>query len=164
MDEHEEALIRSDKAIAMQTQKANFLTKSIGKEVALQHSFSKKIHFGIVKKVTSKNVIIENSNKEETTYKISNIDILTEKELFEWKKNNLKLEEFDLSVLFPSKCDEKYLIKMFKNIEPVIDVELMDSEDIDDSLREYTFHYTLFDRKDEKYVEEYIGSIGGTIQ
>ena len=53
---------------------------------------------------------------------------------------------------------------MFKNIEPVIDVELTDSEDIDDSLREYTFHYTLFDRKDEKYVEEYISSIGGTIQ
>ena len=164
LDEREEALIRSDKAIAMQTQKANFLTKSIDKEVALQHSFSKKIHFGIVKKVTSKNVILENNNKEETTYKISNMDILTEKELFEWKKNNLKLEEFDLSVSFPSKCDEKYLIKMFKNIEPVIDVEVTDSEEIDDSLREYTFHYTLFDRKDEKYVEEYISAVGGTIQ
>ncbi len=164
LDEREEALIRSDKAIAMQTQKANFLTKSIDKEVALQHSFSKKIHFGIVKKVTSKNVILENNNKEEITYKISNMDILTEKELFEWKKNNLKLEEFDLSVSFPSKCDEKYLIKMFKNIEPVIDVEVTDSEEIDDSLREYTFHYTLFDRKDEKYVEEYISAVGGTIQ
>ena len=83
------------------------------------------------------------------------------------EKNNLKLEHFDLSVLFPSKCNEKYLLEMFKSIEPVIDVEIIDvynGEQIDDSQTIYTFHYSLFDRKEKDYVEEFIEGIGGTIR
>ena len=161
LDEREEALIRSDRAIGMLSQKANVLTKSIGREVGLKDLYSEKIYVGTVKKVTSKCVILENG--DEISLKISSVDILSEKEVFEWKKNNLKLEHFNLSVRLPSSCDEKYLIKMFENIEGVIDAEITDSEQINDSVVEFTFHYLTFNKKDMDYVEEYIKGIGGII-
>ena len=122
---------------------------------------------GIVKEVGTKNVILETGGSDEICFKLSNIDIMSENEIFEWKKDNLQLEHFDLSVLLPSKCDEKHLLEMFKNIEPVIDVEIVDvydGEQIDDSQKSYTFHYTLFKREDKDYVEEFIEGIGGTIR
>ena len=167
LDGHEDALARSDKAISMLTQKANVLAKSIGKEVGLKHQHSENVHMGIVKEVGSKNVILETGNNDEICFKLSNVDIMSENEIFEWKKDNLQLEHFDLSVLLPSKCDEKHLLEMFKNIEPVIDVEIVDvydGEQIDDSQKSYTFHYTLFKREDKDYVEEFIEGIGGTIR
>ena len=163
LDEREEALIRSDKTIGMLTQKANLLTKSIGKELGLKNLYSKDIYVGIIKKVTSKNVILENSNHEEVELKISSVDILSKKEVFEWKRNNIKLEHFNLTVQLPSTCDEKYLIKMFKNIECIIDAEIIDVKRINDALVNFTFHYSVFDNEDKNYVEEYICGIGGKI-
>ena len=162
LDEREEALIRSDKAISMTSQKANILTKSIGKEIGIYHSYTKETHVGTVEKVTSKNVIIDTGD-EKITMNISNIDLLSERELYEWKKNNLKLEHVDLNVLLPSGCDEKYLIELFKNIDPVIDAEIINTN-FNDSKTEYAFHYTLFDEKDKNYVEEYVRGIGWEIQ
>lgn len=167
LDGHEDALARSDKAISMLTQKSNILAKSIGKEVGLKHQHSENVHMGIVKEVGSKNVILETGNNDEICFKLSNVDIMSENEVFEWKKDNLQLENFNLSVLLPSKCDEKYLLEMFRNIEPVIDVELIDvynGEQIDDSQTSYTFHYTVFEREEKDYVEEFIEGIGGTIR
>lgn len=167
LDGHEDALARSDKAISMLTQKSNVLAKSIGKEVGLKHQHSENVHMGIVKEVGSKNVILETGNNDEICFKLSNVDIMSENEVFEWKKDNLQLENFNLSVLLPSKCDEKYLLEMFRNIEPVIDVELIDvynGEQIDDSQTSYTFHYTVFEREEKDYVEEFIEGIGGTIR
>ena len=162
LDEKEEALIRSDKAISMTSQKANILTKSIGKEVGICHSHTQKTYVGTVEKVTSKNVVLDTGG-EKVTLNISNVDLLSESELYDWKKNNLKLEHANLNVLLPSECNKEYLIHMFKNIEPVIDAEIINTN-ITDSKTEYTFHYTLFDEKDKSYVEEYIKGIGGEIR
>ena len=166
IDGIEDALARSDKAISMLNQKVNILTKSVGEEVGLKQHHSKKIHVGIVKKVNSKSIILLEGNAE-ITLKLSHVDILQENEVFEWKKDNLKLVNLDLTVLMPSGCDESYLIKMFKNIEPVIDVEIIvvnDGETIDEGLTGYTFRYSLFEREDKRYVEEYIRGIGGIIR
>ena len=161
LDNREEALIRSDRAIGMLSQKTNVLTKSIGREIGLKDLYSGNINVGTVKKVTSKCVILESD--DEIPLKISNVDILSAKEVFEWKKNNLKLEHFNLSVRLPSSCKEKYLIKMFEHIEGVIDVEITNIKQISDSATEFTFEYTTFHRKDKNYVEEYVKGIGGKI-
>ena len=166
IDEYEDALVRSDMAISMLSQKSNSLTKSIGSEVGLQHHFSKKIHVGTVKKVDLQFVTIETLDNEEITLKLSKVDILSEKEVFEWKKNNLNLERFALSVLLPSTCSEEYLIRMFKNIEPVIDVDIIDvcdGENADEGMSTYTFSYSLFDAQDKSYVEQYLEGIGAVI-
>ena len=163
MDDREEALIRSDRSIGMITQKSNVLTKSIGNELGLKDLYSKKVYVGIIKKVTSKYVVLKNHNNEEINLKISGVDILSRKEVFEWKKNNLKLENFDFTVQLPSKCNEKYLIKMFESIEGVIGAEIIDIKQIDDLKTNFTFNYSVFNKKDKKYIEEYIEGIGGTI-
>ena len=158
MDERKAALIRSDRAIGMLSQKANILTKSIGKEVGLKDLYSGNTHVGVVKNVTAKSVTLK--NHEEIQLKISNIDILSKKEVFEWKKNNMELKNFDLTAQLPSGCDEKYLIKMFENIEPVIGVEITNIAQIDDSLMNFTFKYSVFNKEDKIYVEEYVRGIG----
>jgi prephenate dehydrogenase len=158
MDERKEALIRSDRAIGMLSQKANILTKSIGKEVGLKDLYSGNTHVGVVKNVTAKCVTLKND--EEIQLKISNVDILSKKEVFEWKKNNMELKNFDLTAQLPSGCDEKYLIKMFENIEPVIGVEITNIAQIDDSLMNFTFNYSVFNKEDKIYVEEYVRGIG----
>jgi len=163
MDEREEALIRSDKSIGMITQKANVLTKSIGNELGLKDLYSKKVYVGIIKKVTSKCVVLENYDDEEVSLKISGVDIISKKELINWKKDNLKLENFKLSVMLPSKCDEKYLINMFEKIEGVIDAEITDIKKISDLQTKFTFSYSLFNKKERQYIEEYVEGIGGTI-
>lgn len=166
-NDEQEALKRSDEEISMLNHKINLLRKSIGDEVGLKHHYSGNIHIGTLTEVTSRNVIMETLEGKEIKLKLSNIDILTQEDVFEWKKNNLNLEKFDLSVMFPSKCDAEYLIKVFKNIEPVIDVDIIDvyeGKQINDSFTSYTFHYSLFDKKDKDYVETYIESIGGTIR
>ena len=161
LDDREEALIRSDRTIGMLTQKANVLTKLIGEEVGLKDLYSKNIHIGIVKKVTSKYVILQSD--DEISLKISNVDILSAKEVFEWKKNHLELENFNLSVQLPSSCDEKYLLKMFEHIEGVIDVEIVNIEQISDSVTGFTFNYSTFKKEDKNYIEEYVKGIGGKI-
>ena len=158
MDERKEALIRSDRAIGMLSQKANILTKSIGKEVGLKDLYSGNTHVGVVKNVTAKCVTLKND--EEIQLKISNVDILSKKEVFKWKKNNMELKNFDLTAQLPSGCDEKYLIKMFENIEPVIGVEITNIAQIDDSLMNFTFKYSVFNKEDKIYVEEYVRGIG----
>ena len=161
MDEREEALVRSDMAISMMSQKTNILTKAIGMEVGLRDFSSEAVYVGVVKKVTSKSVVIECD--DEISLNLSGIDIISDREVLEWKKNNMKLEHFDLPVMFSSKSREKYLLDMFKNIDNVIDVEIKDCEKLNDELTMYTFHYTLFDKKFNSYVCEYIEGVGGII-
>ena len=163
LDKPKEALIRSDKAINMLNQKSNILTESIGKEIGLQDSYSKKIYAGILKKTTSKWVTLKTHSSEEITLKIDNVDILSKKELYEWKIKHLKAESFNLSVQLPSKCNAKYLIKMFENIEPVINVKIIDFKQDNTSTTVYTFNYMVFNKEDKSYVEEYIEGIGGKI-
>ena len=163
LDEREEALIRSDKTIGMLTQKANVLTKSIGTEIGLKDLYTKKTHVGIVKKVTSKDVIIENEDNEEISLKISNVDIMSRREVYEWKKNNLELERFSLTVQLSSRCDAKYLIKIFSQVEFITDVELIGTEQANESMTNFTFEYTTFHREDKNLIEEYFRGIGGEI-
>ena len=161
LDERKEALVRSDMAISMMSQKANILTKHMGMEVGLRDFSSEEVYVGVVKKVTSKRVLIECDGDK--SLNLFGIDILSASELVEWKKNNTQLEHFDLSVMFSSKSSEKYLLDMFNNIENVIDVEITSVKKFSDELTKYTFHYTLFEKKFNCFVCEYIEGVGGII-
>ena len=167
LDEFEEALGRSDKAINSLTNDLTVLKNSIGKEIGVEHQYSKKIHVGIVDKVTADNVTLINDKNQEITLKISNINKLSDDEFYKWKKNNLKLHEFDVSVIFPQRCNKNILLNMFKNIKPVINVELVDvytGEQIKTDYMSLTFHYSTFNKHDKNYVENYLKGIGGIIR
>lgn len=167
LDEFEEALGRSDKAINSLTNDLNILKDSIGKEIGVKHQYSKNIHVGIVDNVTADTVTLIDSKNEAITLKISNVNKLSDEELFNWKKNNLKLCEYDVSVIFPERCNKNILLNTFRNIKPVINVELVEvytDNPIEDGYMSLTFHYSTFNRNDKNYVENYLQGIGGIIR
>ncbi len=167
LDEFEEAIGRSDKAISILTNDYNELRNSIGQEIGLEHQYSKKIHVGTVETVNADIVTLKTNNDKEVKLKISNVNKLSDDELYEWKKTHYKLYEFDLSVLFPKRCNKNILLNMFKNIKPVINVELSDvysGEQIDDDSVSLTFHYSTFKKSEKDYVENYLRGIGGIIR
>lgn len=94
------ALRRSDKLINSKVAEFEELVHSTGHEKGLFHIYSKKIHVGIVKKVTSNSVILE-EGKKELQLKIGNIRILSADELNRWKENKLKPTLRDISVFIP---------------------------------------------------------------
>jgi len=59
------------------------------------------------------------------------------------------------------------LLDMFKSIQPVINVELIDvytGKQIKDEDMSLTFHYSTFNKNDKEYVENYLKGIGGIIR
>lgn len=167
LDEYEEALGRSDKAISSLTHDLDELNNSIGQEIGVKHQYSKKIHVGTVDKVTSDTLTLTTQNKKKINLKISNINKLTDDELYKWKTENLKVYSFDVSVIFPKRCNKNILLNTFKNIKPVIDAEIKDTytgKQIDEDSISLTFHYTTFKKNDKNYVEKYLEGIGGIIR
>lgn len=167
LDEFEEALGRSDKAISILTNDFNELKNSIGQEIALEHQYSKKIHVGRVENVNADIVTLRSENNKIVSLKISNVNKLSDEDLFEWKKRHCKLYEFDISVIFPKRCNKNILLNTFRNIKPVINVELQDvytGEQIDEKDMSLTFHYSTFNKDDKNYVENYLIGLGGIIR
>ena len=68
LDEYEEALGRSDKAISSLTHDLDELNNSIGQEIGVKHQYSKKIHVGTVDKVTSDTLTLTTQNKKKIFY------------------------------------------------------------------------------------------------
>lgn len=167
LDEFEEALGRSDKAINSLTHDLNILKESIGKEIGVEHQYSKKIHVGTLDKVTADNITLINNKNQRITLKISNINKLSDDELYNWKRDNLKIYEFDVSVIFPDRCNKNILLNTFRNIKPVINVELIDvykDKPIEAGYMSLTFHYSTFNKNDKNFVENYLKGIGGVIR
>lgn len=167
MDEFEDALGRSDKAISILTQDVNYLKDNIGNEIGVKHQYSNNIHVGTVKSVTSNNVTLIKDNNKEVKLKISNIRILTDDELYQWKKENMKLYSYDISILAPKTADENILKEIIGKIDEIVSVELIDvytGAQIKDNQKSLTYNYKTFNRKDNIKVENYIKATGAQIR
>lgn len=167
LDEYEEALGRSDKAISILTDDFKRIKNSIGSEIGLQHQYSGNVHIGKVINVDSDNVTILDLRNNTITLKISNVTIMSDDEIYQWKVDNLPIYNYDISVILPMSCNEEVLLDMFSKIEPIISVELKDvyaGKQIKDGFMSYTFSYSVFNKSDKQIVEDYILGIGGIIR
>ncbi len=167
LDEFEESLGRSDKAIETLSKDLKYLKSSIGKEVGLQHQYSGSIHVGIILDVDANNVTIRTINNKKITLKLANINILSKEEIFTWKCENLKIYTFDVSCILSDTCDENILLEMFRQIKPVIEVsikEIYKGSQIEEGFMSITFHYNVFNKEDKDIVESYLEGIGGKIR
>ncbi|WP_304124685.1 prephenate dehydrogenase [Methanosphaera cuniculi] len=167
LDEYEEALGRSDKAISILTDDFKRIKNSIGSEIGLQHQYSGNVHIGKVINVDSDNVTILDLRNNTITLKISNVTIMSDDEIYQWKVDNLPIYNYDISVILPISCNEEVLLDMFSKIEPIIRVELKDvyaGKQIKDGFMSYTFSYSVFNKSDKQIVEDYILGIGGIIR
>lgn len=167
LDEYQIAIARSDKAISILNNDLKIIKQSIGKEIGLRHQYTDKVHYGILDSVTPEKVTLITANNKKVDLRLSNINQLSVEELNEWKKENLPIHEFDISVIFPDTCNKSILLNMFKNIKPVLNVELKDvykGEQIEENMESLTFHYSTFKKSDKAYVENYLKGIGGIIR
>ena len=167
LDEYEEELGRSDKAISILTDDFKRIKNSIGSEIGLQHQYSGNVHIGKVINVDSDNVTILDLRNNTITLKISNVTIMSDDEIYQWKVDNLPIYNYDISVILPISCNEEVLLDMFSKIEPIIRVELKDvyaGKQIKDGFMSYTFSYSVFNKSDKQIVEDYILGIGGIIR
>ena len=164
------ALGRSDKAIEALSREENHLYQSIGKEVGLQHIYSKKVHIGIIKELKDGFVIIDNgkNNKNsENKLKISNIRILSKNEIFKWKKNNWKIYTESISCLFSKNSNSDTIKDTLLKLPDIISVKLTDTYDgpqIKDNKISYTFEIKSFNKNAFNNVKNLIIGFGAKIR
>ncbi|MCX9025689.1 MAG: prephenate dehydrogenase [Candidatus Methanoperedens sp.] len=148
----ESALRRSEKLIGTKIAEHEELVRSIGSERALKHIYSGVVHFGIVKKVTPRTVLLERGGRT-TELLIENVRLLNEKELLAWKAANLKNVTRDISVFIPKGSDAGIIKNVVKGTNSVVSVEIID-EYSKQNTRSVTYRVTIFGDQDAAMVQE----------
>lgn len=166
LDDLEAALGRSDKAISALSAEVTNLKKSVGNEVGLRHMYSGKVHIGVLESLNPDFVTLRENNKK-ITLKLSNIEILNSEETIDWKKANLPLKSFDISVIFPESSEPEVISYIVNSLEDVVKVELKDvyqGEQIPKGFKSLTFNYQVIYPSSRKKVEELLVGFGGKIR
>lgn len=162
----ESALRRSEKLIGTKIAEHEELVRSIGNERALTHIYSGVVHFGIVRKVTPRTVLLERGGRT-TELLIENVRLLNEKELYALKAANLKNVTRDISVFIPQDSDPEVIKKVMGGSEGVVSVEIIDVYD-KQNVKSVTYRVTIFKDNDiasvQKSVENLLKGIGCTIR
>ena len=154
------ALGRSDKAISSLSQEYTLLNQSIGHEVGLKHIYSGKVHTGTLKCVSG-NIALLNDNKR---LKVANIQILSEDELYEWKKTHMKNFTEDVSCIFPDRVKPEVIVDAIKRLYNIIDVTLIDTykgPQIDSEYVSLTFSIKALDKNAIDNVIQLLEGFGG---
>ena len=161
MGDIQAALGRSDKAINSLTQEYNILLQSIGSEVGLKHIYSDTIHVGTIKKIDLDFIYLEDSNGKVKRLKISNVEILNDEELRQWKISNQKIHTRDISAIFNRNSSPHIIKDTLNRVEDVIGVEIIDiykEEPIKENQISYTFKILSLS---EDSIEECINVLKG---
>ena len=160
------ALGRSDKAIGALSYEYSILSESIGKEVGLKHIYSGKIHTGILESVDGKTAVLKNGTKTKKL-RISNIRILLDNELYQWKLNNLDKKTRSISCMLPKTAHVETIQKTVMNIDNIVDIKLKDvynGPQIDENSISLTFEVTALSNEDIENVKKLFTGFGGIIR
>ena len=166
MGDIKNALGRSDKAIGALNYEHVILNNSIGQEVGLKDIYSGNIHIGILEGLDKKTAVLRNGNKVEKL-RISNIRILFPKEIYQWKIENMQTSTENISCIFSKNVDAGVIEDTAKNIENIIDVNLIDTYDdpqIDENSISLTFKITALSKDDIDNVKKLFTGFGGKIR
>ncbi|MBW6518706.1 MAG: prephenate dehydrogenase [ANME-2 cluster archaeon] len=162
------ALGRSDKLINAKISEFQELIHSIGTERGLRHQYSGVTHLGIVRKVTPLTVVIERSGRE-IILKIENTRLLHRDELLEWKKQNLKHNSRDVSVIVPHGASPDIIRDLVSQLDGVVSVDIIDIYDgLDSDSISVTFRVTIMGDLDagsvHSKVNDLLSGIGCTLR
>ena len=165
MGDIQAALGRSDKAINALTQEYNILLQSIGCEVGLKHIYSDTIHVGTVKKIDLDFLHLEDENGKVKKLKISNVEVLSEDELRQWKINNEKIHMRNISAVFNRKSNPHIIKDTLNRVEDIIGVEIIDiykGEPINENQISYTFKILSLSEDSIEECIKILKGFGGT--
>ncbi len=163
MGDIQNALGMSDKAITALSHEFTLLNESVGKEIALKHIYSGKVHIGVLEKVDGKNAILDNG----TELRIANIEVLSDEELYQWKLDNIKWKKQSISCIFNENVTPNIIVETLKKVDDVIEVVLTDIYDgpqIDEGFKSLTFEVTALSKESINDVKDILTGFGGVIR
>ena len=166
LNDLEASLGRSDKAISALNAEVTTLKNSVGMEVGLRHMYSGKVHFGVLESL-SPDFVILNENNKTVKLKLSNIEVLSSGELQAWKRNNLPLKTFDVSVVLPGSSKPEIISHVINSLEGVVSSEVKDvyhGNQIPEDKKSITFTYQVISIESKKIVEGLLTGFGGIIR
>ena len=166
MDDLEAALGRSDKAISALSEEIRILKDSIGNEVGLRHIYSGKVHVGILKDINPDFLTLK-QHKKNLYLKLSNVEILNESSLYKWKIENYPRKSYDISAIFPDKCNPEIIINTIKNLNGIVNAHLIDiyqGSQIPADQISITIKYELIEESARLDVENLLKGFGAKIR
>jgi prephenate dehydrogenase len=166
IDDLESALGRSDKAISALSEEVNILKNLLGREVGLKHIYSGKVHVGILKELKPEFLVLKQNNSS-TTLKLSNVEILTDKELMDWKIDNYPQKSYDVSAVFPESADPEVIVATVQGLDGVVDAKLVDTyrgNQIPKDSMSITVRYLVFNDNTVLEVENLLKGFGSHIR
>lgn len=166
MGDIQAALGRSDKAINSLSHEFTILNEQLGEEVGLRHIYSGKVHIGILKEVTKDTIILAKGNKNKKM-KLSNIEVLTPEELYQWKLENYEHIIQSISCEFSKRVNLEIILETIKNIENIISFAIVDiytGPQIKEDHISITFKITALYREAIEKAKEILTGFGGVIR
>jgi len=162
----ESALRRSEKLVSTKIAEHEELVRSLGHARALKHIYSGVIHFGTIKKVSPRTVLLMRNGKT-TELLIENVRLLNEKELQEWKAANLYNVKRDISFFIPFGSDPEIIRNIVSSCSGIASAKIIDIYDNKD-IRSLTMRITILEDQDLVSVlggvEKLLKGIGCTIR
>jgi len=166
LDDVEASLGRSDKAIFALNKELDVLKDSIGKEVGLRHIYSGNVHVGVLESVDPDFVVLR-VGKRRVRLKVSNIQVLSREELWDWKVKNLPRRCYDISAMFPEGCDPKVIKGVIEGLDGVVKASVVDiykGDQIPLGMVSVTFRFEVIDQGVYDKVKGLLESFGAVIR
>jgi prephenate dehydrogenase len=129
------ALRKSDKLINSRITEYETILNSIGKVCGFSHFYSGKIHVGTLEKAGPDEIVLTKLVSKGTSphiknkfvkLKLENLRMLSESELWEWRKENLEHSTRDISVLIPDGADPAVILNAINTNKQLAACEIGD--------------------------------------
>nr|WP_181501107.1 prephenate dehydrogenase [Methanococcus maripaludis] len=157
----------SNKAVYAISKEIEKLIKSVGKEIGLKHIYSENVHYGILKEVYADNIVLK-QNEKEVILNISNVSLMEDKDLEEWKNENLEKYFVDISVLFKKDVDLNIILELLTHKFEIEVIDTYYGDKINENELSATFRINSYEKEDLKKLEEtfdeIIENIGGKLR
>ena len=163
MGDIQNALGMSDKAITALSHEFSLLNESVGKEIALKHIYSGKVHVGVLEKVDGKTATLDNGTK----LRVANIEVLSDEELYQWKVENIKWKKQSISCVFSENVTPNVIVETLGKIDDVLEVTLTDiyqGPQIDEGYKSLTFEVTALSKESLENVKTILTGFGGVLR
>ena len=163
MGDIRDALGMSDKAITALSHEYTLLNESVGREIALKHIYSGKVHIGVLEKVDGKTAILDNGTK----LRIANIEVLSDEELHQWKLDNIKHKKQSVSCIFSENVTPNIIVETLEKVDDVIEVVLTDiyqGPQIDEGFKSLTFEITALSNEAIGNAKNILTGFGGVLR
>ena len=159
----EPALKRSNKLIMSHIKELEDLKEAIGCLRGVRHVYTGAVHMGIIKSVSSREVIVE-EGRQEVVLKTENIQLMSDEELRAYRLSLGQVYR-DFSVILPRGADPKIVADLITHLQNVTKSEVID---VYKELRSVTFRVFTFTDGDAQSlqfrVESLLTGIGGIIR